>query len=289
MHGGIRAQSAMEYLVTHSWMFVILIFVLAGLFYLGVFGTQSPRAQPGSCQVLRPNGPYTNQFLSLSGTCTEQLPQYVASFNGQSYVSTNRGYAAQNAVTITLWAYFAKGTGSYQFPVDNQGGPGGEGAWRIGINSAADVYFNSCSRSGDIQLSTVLSYGTWYFLSLTCQNSGSNINYQMYENGNIIGFGSESGSILAVNTITIGGTTGTYYVNGYVSNLQIYNTTLTANDIAALYAEGIGGEPIAIVNILGWWPLNGNWNDYSGNNNNGKVASGGVTFQSQWAGSYTPP
>ena len=45
--------------------------------------------------------------------------------------------------------------------------------------------------------------------------------------------------------------------------------------------------PIAPQNCVGWWPLNGDVNDYSGNNNNG--APIGVSFTSSWIGGYTPP
>ena len=73
-----------------------------------------------------------------------------------------------------------------------------------------------------------------------------------------------------------------------MANVQAYNTSLSASEIQALYHEGIGGAPIKPQNIVGWWPLNGNAQDYSGNNNNGQIG-GGVTYGSSWAGSYTPP
>ena len=57
--------------------------------------------------------------------------------------------------------------------------------------------------------------------------------------------------------------------NGMLANVQIYNASLPASDIQALYMEGIGGAPIDTDYLTGWWPLNGNTNDYSGYNNNG--------------------
>src|SRR5487761_2342245 len=81
-----KAQSAMEYLMTYGWAILIVAVVLAAFFYLGVFSgaNLAPRAQPGSCKVLRPNGPGTTTFINLAGVCTGQLPQFVAQFNGQS-------------------------------------------------------------------------------------------------------------------------------------------------------------------------------------------------------------
>ena len=75
--------------------------------------------------------------------------------------------------------------------------------------------------------------------------------------------------------------------NGSLANLQIYNTSLSPSAVNTLYAEGIGGAPVDIQNLVGWWPLNGNANDYSGNGNNGVPTS--VTFTSSWENGYSAP
>jgi hypothetical protein len=73
--------------------------------------------------------------------------------------------------------------------------------------------------------------------------------------------------------------------NGYISNVQIYNISLSANEIQTLYIGGIGGPPLLLQNLVGWWPLNGDANDYSGNNNNG--APFNVVYSSSWYSGYT--
>ena len=62
-------------------------------------------------------------------------------------------------------------------------------------------------------------------------------------------------------------------LNSSIADAQMYNTTLDTNQVTALYKEGIGGAAITIQNLVGWWPLNGNANDYSGNNNNGQATN----------------
>ena len=74
---------------------------------------------------------------------------------------------------------------------------------------------------------------------------------------------------------------GGRYFNGTMANVQIYSNVLSANEIQALYLEGIGGAPVTPQYIVGWWPLNGDTKDYSGNNNNG-VSYNGVAFTSQY-------
>jgi hypothetical protein len=70
--------------------------------------------------------------------------------------------------------------------------------------------------------------------------------------------------------------------------------------VQTLYSEGIGGAPLPkpiLNNLVAWWPLNGNLNDYSGNNNPLAEATknGGLTlqqnfhFSSGWWYYYTPP
>ena len=53
--------------------------------------------------------------------------------------------------------------------------------------------------------------------------------------------------------------------------MQLYNASLSSNQINLLYDEGIGGVPVQTQGLIGWWPLNGNANDYSWNGNNGHL------------------
>ncbi|MDE1761690.1 MAG: hypothetical protein KGH78_00655, partial [Candidatus Micrarchaeota archaeon] len=65
-----------------------------------------------------------------------------------------------------------------------------------------------------------------------------------------------------------------------------YNASLSSNEISSMYTEGIGGAPIQLQNLVGWWPLNQNVQDYSGDNLNGTANSIGYT--SNWESTYTP-
>ena len=63
------------------------------------------------------------------------------------------------------------------------------------------------------------------------------------------------------------------YFYGKLANIQVYSVALPASSIRSLYLEGISGTPFTMNSLSGWWPLNGNANDYSGNGNNGVPTS----------------
>ena len=60
---------------------------------------------------------------------------------------------------------------------------------------------------------------------------------------------------------------------GSIADVQIYNSLLSQNQITALYNEGPLGAPMVQNSIVGWWPLDGNANDYSGSGNNGNPSN----------------
>jgi hypothetical protein len=51
--------------------------------------------------------------------------------------------------------------------------------------------------------------------------------------------------------------------------VQLYSTSLSASEVQTLYSESIGGAPLPMPELVGWWPLNGDTKDYSGNGDNG--------------------
>lgn len=64
-------------------------------------------------------------------------------------------------------------------------------------------------------------------------------------------------------------TNGGEFLNGSIANVQLYNISLSGSQIDTLFTEGISGLPISNSGLVGWWPLDGNANDYSGNGQNG--------------------
>lgn len=79
------------------------------------------------------------------------------------------------------------------------------------------------------------------------------------------------------SSFNIGFKTGYVHFNGVMANIQIYNATLSASQAAQIYSAGISGGPVQTSNLVGWWRLDGNANDYSGLGTTGSPNSMGFT------------
>ena len=285
-HQSFRSQSAMEYLMTYGWAILIIAVVLAALFELGVFNpmTFAPKAPPGSCQVMRPEGAGTTNFISLEGECQGELPQYVAQFNGQnSYITASVSQintASSKFNTISFWMHWNGISNEMPF-----------GFTRYDIYfSPSNLFGFNTAHGDDYGVSPLNLANRWVFVVAILYNGPYTGNDTLYINGvqqTLSGGGLYSGTATSNVYIAYWGFGGSYYFNGSIANVQIYNTALSANDIKALYQEGIGGAPIKIQSLVAWYPLNGNANDYSGNNNNGVPNS--VTYTSNWYSGYSAP
>ena len=287
-----KAQSAMEYLMTYGWAILIIAVVLAALFQLGVFNpmTFAPKAPPGSCQVFRPNGPYTTQFINLEGVCSGELPQYVAQFNNgtDTYIIRPNGPYAYGTNPFS-WSLWIKTTQLNSYLISqNRDKSNYNNEAILQVSNGKIYYWDYGSSSYGIQLSSneAINDGLWHFVVFVRNgNTGyiyidGQLNNQI--TGNVVSIQDAYSFVLGSNYRD-----NNLFFNGSMANVQIYNTSLSANELQALYLEGIGGAPIDLQHLVGWWPLDGNANDYSGNGNNGQINN--VTFVSNWYSSYTPP
>ena len=288
-----RSQSAMEYLMTYGWAILIIAIVLVALFSLGIFNSANfaPRAQPGSCEVLR-----NSAQTSLVGQCNGMLPEYVAQFDGISKINVSsipELPSGNQPRTLTAWFFVS--------PSDNTNYNGIAGTSGAGTSTMLTIYLggrrvcidawessNQCGNGNN-----TVQVGSFEFVAAAYNST----NYNLV---GYTGYGGSLYSFIAGNVILdfpqvsstypflIGSRTYTPVLSGDIANVQLYNTTLTQSEIQALYKEGIGGAPINVNNLVGWWPLNGNANDYSGNDNNGNSPAN-VTYTSAWISGYSTP
>ncbi len=321
----MHSQSAMEYLMTYGWSILIVAVILGALAYLGVFNPLyfAPKANPGSCQVFRPNGAGTSYDVNLLGVCNGEIPKYTAAFNLNSK-SSGGGYQwsrvslpqAQQIFgqsvyngTITLWAdpvyYPTGGTGAINCNGEETlistkvysgccyADCSDTLAISLSDNSGDDpgnnvVMWSASGQNADLLFTNTIPLNRWSFLAMSFNKSG----VYAYIDGSMVDNGVSPGEIEISSVIPP--QLGDWYMvcncesfsgyNGYLSDVQIYNASLDSNSIMALYEEGIGGAPIAIYKLDAWWPLNGDANDYSGNGNSGEPTN--TIFSGSWISDY---
>ena len=276
--------------MTYGWAILIIAIVIAAIFQLNLFNpyTFAPRASPGSCQILRPNGPGSNLFVSAVGPgCTiNEIPQYVAQFSGtgSQLITISSSQSLTNlphGETWTVW-FSVSPTASGSMGLANKNG----------YPPYTDYYFPSTTQlryeAGSIPCSfatsgSAITPAAWYFAALTYSPTTNTLTGYLNNNQE----GSCGGGVFTQDSgpLQIGAYAGSF--DGQVANFQIYNTSLSQPGITALYHEGIGGAPTNLQNLVGWWPLNGNAKDYSGNNNNGVPTN--VIYTSSWTSGYSTP
>ena len=281
-----KSQSAMEYLMTYGWSILIVAVVLGALSFLGVFNplTFAPKASAGGCQVIRNTGLGVS---NLEGACNNQVPQYVAQFDEKyNYVDLPyKQLSTMTTYTIVMWIQETTlSAGIYTYDIN------GEKLEFTPSGQIISYIYNGTSDSKAFS-TTVVAGGQWYMVAQTVRYSSSTVttSHSIWMNGQNQSTETFHGSVVTGATgSSIGSIWKQYsYFDGKIANVQIYNTSLTNSSIEILYQEGIGGVPIDLNNLVAWYPLNGNANDYSGNKYNGNLNN--VTFTSDWYNRYTQP
>ncbi len=301
----LRGQTVLEFLVSYGWMLIILAVVLFLLFDFGFFSFTGARASPGVCQLVRPYGVASSQFISFTGVCTGLEPEFTvdfASINNYFYIHPSPTIYG-NTATSTAWIYITQFNPTVRYRsnilVTNGGGAelGGQGT-RLSVDNDSNHeldyavwtfgggghFYEATSTANSIQVNK------WYFVVGTYNG----VDLAVYINGQLSGTTPVNG-IINVNhastsqnsIIGEGAQLDAAIYHGYISNVQFYNTSLTQSQITTLYQKGIGAVPIDPQNLVGWWPLNGNGNDYGGNGYNGGPTN--VTYNNGALGNYTAP
>ena len=229
------------------------------------------------------SGPYISNGR-ISGIVSVSTPAQTASFQQStlqaSYIQASDSANFVNGVTVSFWldpvnnGYWGVSNhwenavsnnycgGSFFFFIEAGSNPPVE-SWSI-LNSTASQFreFPGVSLTPGVFQQLV---GIW---------NGNHI--AVYLNGNLVGTNvstvgpiqSNGGKVIISGSQPLSAN-GCNALSGPTSNVQVYNTALSATEIKQLYEEGIGGAPLLNSGLVGWWPLDGNANDYSGNNNNG--------------------
>lgn len=268
--------------------------------------TVAPLGSPsGTCHVLRPYGPGSSNMISLAGDCNNYLPQYVAQFSGNdTYIqiaSPTSVLRPASEVSAFAWIHVATpmnhSNGIINYLSGNQKngygiywGPG------TGYPQYTVIAFAGNGSAGSGAYSAALNPSTWHMVGLTYNGTSVCVwldteapacGHPVLTSNGIVSEGNMGPLSYTNASFYIGRGWNNYTFDGSIADVQIYSTSLSANQVHALYNEGIGGVPINLQSIVGWWPLNNNTKDYSGNNNNGTSVN--LSFNSSWMSLYTAP
>ncbi len=147
-----------------------------------------------------------------------------------------------------------------------------------GVTNGYNLVFKYTDINGVTHDPSIASAGTpastWFNAVITYNSFASGGTFVWYINGQTSASTTYTGfaaPYVDANAITIGlnNVGGSNYFNGSISNIQYYSSTLTSAQVLQIYRQGINGQPVDSQHIIGWWPLNGNLNDYSQNGGNG--------------------
>jgi hypothetical protein len=174
------------------------------------------------------------------------------------------------ALSVSAWVYsrIANGASSTNAIVSTGagGGVGNYCGYTLGYIPSGYV-FQVCNNNIPSSSTAMPIIGTDSWHLLTGVYNASNRVVSLYEDGNLIGsaLGPTSITYASPPSIAIGEQPGNGWpFNGVIANVQIYNKSLSARQVQKIYSEGISGLPVSNNGLVGWWPLNGDANDYSG-------------------------
>ena len=216
----------------------------------------------GSCAdyLLNSVEPQSNYSLAKGNTLLSSLS--LASFAASnSYIISGSNYSALSGMTISFWAYPTVGTGSQEDMIDSI-----PRYWMVGIVPGNDIVMNTGTSIG-VTTTNAIPFKAWSFITLTTQTSGATTIYSLYINGNMVNTGLVVQNMQAIDWLMFSNATNPY--NGLLANVQIYGAPLNNQNIGLLYQEGIQGGPLKNADLLSWYPLDGDANDYGNQSNTG--------------------
>jgi hypothetical protein len=226
----------------------------------------NPRAQDLSPKGYNRAALYSGKALDFDGV-NDDINVTPAPIGAESAVSFS-GYLKTTQSFSSVKGIISKGTNGFgDFVI------AGRGTDKLG------VYFQTNSASGGYHLSTTsINDGEWYFFTVTWENSSDNL--KIYINGSLENTQTIAGdSVKNTDTkLAIGAfSNDSNYFDGELANVKIFNTALTAAQVADLYLnpEKIVPDGVASSALKLWLPMMEGAGttayDGSGNGNDGTI------------------
>jgi hypothetical protein len=259
----------------------------------------NPQYGPYAGVLLNAVYPSVNTTMFINNIYAPSLNLESAIFNGQSgatiasniLISDSQVTTASGTyATFALWEY-EYSSSAQQYLLTFSTASGGSTAYGLEANQNGCLAFHVNGQGDAYGASSSTLAGKWNFIVGEVYNGQETGNDILYVNGTkqTLSFcaGSSQGAFSAPY-ISIGAfiPSNAQTFNGLISNVQVYNGLLSSSQVSSLYSEGITGAPLTGANLIGWWPLDGNANDYTTYGNTGTPAN--VAYSASLS-TYFPP
>jgi len=191
--------------------------------------------------------PYSNYSINFDAASTDSI-------------TTNADLSSFSSITVSTWAKFTSTTG---FQYVYSAGTGSVAGDMLGIgkwDGTTEIY--SFDRVNANRTGVSVTLNTWNHILVT--HTGTT--RKVYLNGNLIGtFTSGNLNLNSINFIGRYSFSNLYYMDGSISNVSIWNTTLTEDDIIKLYNNGITQDLNNFrVTPTAWYPLDQSYTYFNG-------------------------
>ena len=262
----------------------------SGIFYVNGACNKSSSSYSGSATITytEPGQTFFGPYFSAGKIFNVQAKNnrnLVGNFSS-AYIngSFNGGFSVNTPISITLvgWVNDPTGNNIAEVAVGSETYGCSTHLYEAGLNSYGSntlTYHGCCYDSSSSAINNFnRGDGKWHFIAIIYSYPAQTITFI---NNNTVQTDSwpSSAPSLGGRSFLIGQDMCDHWdTYGYEANLQVYNTALSISQIQNLYSEGRGGAPIPNAGLVGWWPLDGNANDYSGNGDIG--VNSGVAFVS---------
>ncbi|MDE1845720.1 MAG: hypothetical protein KGH53_00330 [Candidatus Micrarchaeota archaeon] len=164
-------------------------------------------------------------------------------------------------------------------PAANNAGPRFEQGGSGGSNSLNLIVGTSAGNYNVYTYSNVIGQKVWY--NVVSSRNGNTITG--YLNGVLVFNASNTKWPSGFANLTLGrgfANSADRWFSGNLSNIQIYNQTISAQQALQIYQGGIAGVPLPSTRLAGWLPLNGNANNYSIGSGINSISSTNVAYNS---------
>jgi hypothetical protein len=208
---------------------------------------------------------------------------YSVSFDGSNdYIQLPNGVLTAlsgTAYTISAW-YNLDIVGNYQMLFTASSN------WQIFYRPSStqvrlELYINGASRL--IQPTPYSNVGSWVHGCISVDTTGTST---MYINGSSNASAVSVPQATSISNPVIGSQNGSgYFLNGYVDEMAIFNSALSASDVTSIYNSGVPND-ISSLSPVNWWRMGDNdggtgttITDQGTGGNNGTLTNG-PTFSS---------